>query len=152
MTLVLLLAGSAFGQSKSFEALKEHFDGEDDVHSFGVSGFLCRAALGMAGEWEFKKAIQEIKHLRFIVIPTEAFQAHQLTTTGFKKFLRQDGFEELSNIRDRGEEVTVYLQSNRNKKDIYFVLVEESDEVVAIEMKGYLDPNMLMDRKGIAKM
>jgi len=140
---ILLAATSSIAQSNSYQALKEKFKEEPDVHSFSFSGWMGRLILNMAGEHEFRNAIKDLNHMRVITIPRSAFSAQQVSVKGFKKLLKQDSFEELAFIRDNGEEVSIYLREGNNHKNHYFVLVEEEQEVVAIELKGYLDPKLL---------
>ncbi|MBK5278810.1 MAG: DUF4252 domain-containing protein [Bacteroidia bacterium] len=141
----LLTTPSTFGQSKSYQALKDNFIDRPDVHSFTVNGFFCRLVLGMAGEWEFKEAVRDVQHIKLITIPAEEFKAQGLSVNGFKKVLRNDSFEELASIHDHGDDVTFYLQST-GKKNRYIVLIQEPDEVVVIELKGSIDVNLLVDK------
>ncbi|MDZ7647219.1 MAG: DUF4252 domain-containing protein [Cytophagales bacterium] len=133
-------------QTKSYQTLKSTFSDEPEVHSFSFSGWMGRLVLDMAGEYEFKNAIRDFNHVRFITIPRSEFDARNLSVSGFKKVLQQDSFEEIAFVRDRGEEVTIYLRETSNKenrKNVYFVLVEEEREVVAIELRGFLDTQLL---------
>jgi hypothetical protein len=81
--------------------------------------------------------------VKFITIPRSEFAAHHVSIQGFKKVLKQDAYQELAFIRDEGEEVSIYLREGNNNKNTYFVLVEEEQEVIAMELKGYLDPQLL---------
>lgn len=141
----LLISVSTFSQSNSYQTLKDNFIDQPDVHSFNVSGFFCRMVLGIAGEWEFKEAINDVQHIRLITIPAEEFKMQGLSVNGFKKLLRKDSFEELASIRDNGDDVTFYLQST-GKKNRYVVLIQEPDEVVVIELKGSIDMNLLLEK------
>jgi hypothetical protein len=147
ITLVFL-ATLASAQSDSFLTMKDTFKGGDDVYHFSLSGFLCRTVLAMADEHEFRDAITDIKNIRLIVVPKEHFSAKGLSINGFKKVLKQDAFQELAHFRDHGDLVSVYLQEENNKnrqRDRYFILVEDGDEVVGIEMKGSVDMNVLLN-------
>jgi len=79
----------SFAQSKSFQTLKDHFADEEDVHAFSVSGFLCRAALNivMEDDEELKGMLNDIDHIRFMVIPKSEFATQNLTVNGFRKFI-----------------------------------------------------------------
>lgn len=134
---------SLFAQSNSYQALKDKFKGQPDVYSFSFSGWMGRLVLNLAGENEFRYAIKELNHMRLITIPRSEFSTQQVSVNGFKKLLKHDSFEELAVIRDNGEIVSVYLREGNNNKNHYFVLVEEKQEVVAIELKGYIDPELL---------
>lgn len=141
--VLILVVGSAHAQSKSYQTLKNNFIDQPDVHSFSVSGWMGRVILNLAGEYEFKEAIKDLKHVRVITIPRSEFKARNLSVKGFKNVIKQDSFQELAFIRDNGEEVSIYLKEGNNNKNQYFVLVEEEQEVVAIEMKGYIDLQQL---------
>lgn len=132
-----------FAQSHSYQVLKDKFKGQPEVHSFSFSGWMGRLVLNMTDEHELRNATKELSHVRLMTIPRSEFSAQQVTVNGFKKLLKQDFFEELAIIRDHGEVVSVYLREGNNNKNRYFVLVEEEREVVAIELKGYIDPEAL---------
>jgi hypothetical protein len=140
---VLFAATSLLAQSNSYQTLKDKFKDQPDVHSFSLSGWMGRLVLNMAGEFEFSEAIKDLKHVDIITIPNSEFSVQSLSVSGFKKVLKQDSYEELAFIRDNGGEVSIYLREGSNNKNLYFVLVEERNEVVAIELKGYLDPKLL---------
>lgn len=150
-TLFLALTiSTSFAQSDSFMNLKEKFSDQEDVFSFGTSGFFARTILWMAGEHEFTEAIKEVKSIRLITIPKTAFENESVTVNGFKKVLLKDSFEELANVKEDGDDVTIYLQSTKSKTNRYMILVEEKDEVVAIEIRGYIDPNLLVKNKELS--
>ena len=136
----LMAATSVVAQSNSYQQLKNKFKDQPDVYSFSFSGWMGRIVLNLAGEYEFKNAIKDIKYMRLITIPQSEFSVQNVSVNGFKKLLKQDSFEELAFIHDQGEEVSIYLREGNNHKNHYFVLIEEEREVVAIELKGYLDP------------
>lgn len=146
---LLITSVSSLAQTSSYRMLKNKFKGQPEVHSFSLSGWLGRAVLSMAGEYEFKNAIRELDHVRFMVIPKAAFASQHVSVNGFKKVLREDSFQELAFIRDKREEVSIYLREGNNHKNNYFVLVEEEDEIVAIELKGYIDPALLNPKNTI---
>jgi len=109
--LLLILSTASFAQSSSFQALKYKFADEDDVHSFNLSGFFCRAALRIAASDEddkVKALLKAIDHVRFIVVPKQAFAAQQVSVNGFRQYLSKDGFEQLMTIRNDGETIHLY--------------------------------------------
>lgn len=150
LIVLVLLASGAIAQSKSYSTLKEKFIDRPDVHSFSISGWVGRLVLRMTDEHEFKNAIKELDHVRILIIPRVEFAYQNLTVKGFKKLLTQDSFEQLAFFRENGEDVTLYLREGKNKRNHYFVLVEEDQEVVAIELKGYLDPELLNSSSKLA--
>lgn len=136
-------------QSRSFQALKNNFGDVDDVHSFALSGFLCRIAvnIAVAGEDDdiLRKLVKDIRHVRFIVIPKAAFKSQSLTVAGFKHYLQRDGFDEMIAVREKSDRMNLYHRIDSHKNNRYFLLVEDLDEVIAFEMKGYIDPAIFED-------
>lgn len=145
----ILFVNIAFGlsaQSDSFLTLKDHFEGEEDVHSIKISGFLARTVLWVAGEWEFRDAISEVRNIRMINIPRKNFSQQELSVPGFRMFLEDDHFESLAKVKEKGSNVEIFLQKTRNREDRYLVLVEEDDEVTVIELKGRIDIQKLKSK------
>jgi hypothetical protein len=136
----------AAAQSPSFQAFRDKFAGEDDVHYFKLSGFIVRSVLAMAGEPEARVATRGIHKVRLAVVPRDAFKARQVTVQGFRQVLRQDAFDELLEFRDNGDQVTVYSNSPRHSDDqSYMMLVESDDEIVLIEINGKVDEHYFKD-------
>ncbi|MCU0420480.1 MAG: DUF4252 domain-containing protein [Cyclobacteriaceae bacterium] len=144
--LLVLTAGVTRAQSESYEQLRNRFVRQHDVYSFSVSGFWCRLFVGFMGEEDrvLRKAMQDVKHVRLMTIPAELWKTQFKSTRHFTRLLTQDGFEELATIRDQGDHVYFHMRSD-GKWNRYFVLIEQPDEVVAIELKGYLDPALLKE-------
>ncbi|MBX2914795.1 MAG: DUF4252 domain-containing protein [Cyclobacteriaceae bacterium] len=143
--VVVAVSMSSMAQSRSYNALKDNFKGQPDVHSFSVNGWFGRMILNMAGESEVRQAIQDLKHVRLITIPRHEFNNRNLSVNGFKSLMRQDGFEDLAQIKDNGEVVSIYIQEGKSKtNNRYLMLIEEPSEIVAIELTGYIDPSKLV--------
>jgi hypothetical protein len=150
LVLCITLLSFAQAQSKSYRLLKEKFLGSDNVFAIRTSGFMARTILWMAGEREYNDAIRDIRNVRLMVIPKDAFRKHDVTLDGFRKVAKEkDGFEELAHVRDNGDDVTILIQdpARKNQDNRYLLLVEENDQVVVIEVRGYIDPDLILKRK-----
>jgi hypothetical protein len=140
----LAIAVHAMSQSNSYLTMKDTFKGGSDVHHISVSGFLCRAVLALADEHEYRAAFTDVKNIKIITVPKSEFERRNLSPDGFKKILREDNFQELAHIRDRGDIVSIYLQENKKAQNRYFILVDEGDDIVALEIKGYVNADLLV--------
>lgn len=141
---------NAMAQSQSFKTLQNAFAEQDDVHCFTTSGMLARTVLWLAGEHEFKKAIRNVKHIRIMTVPKSAFEDQKLTVHGLQKIIRRDSYEELASVREEGALVTVYLQEiKRSRFNRYLILIDNVSELVALEVKGFIDPTLLNKRKQV---
>jgi len=47
-------------------------------------------------------------------------------------------------MKEDGDVITFYMKSTESKNNRYIILVEESDNIVAIELTGYIDPEFLL--------
>ena len=142
--LVFLFTTASFSQSDSFIALREKFAYHKDVYTFSSSAFLGGALFWMAGEHEFYDAIKNIKRVGFVIVPREAFRRENVSVAGFKSVIRQDSFYELAHMKEHGDLITFYMKSTESKNNRYMILVEDHENVVAIELTGYIDPEFLL--------
>ena len=141
----VVIALMAVGQSNSYQSMKNTFIGGDDVHAFSVNGVFARAIFRMADEHAFSEAITDVKSIKLITIPKNEFGLKGVSVPGFKKLLKEDSFQELADFRDKGDYVTFFHQKNGRGNDCYFILVEDEDDVIGIEMKGSINMNALMN-------
>lgn len=135
----------AHAQSKSFEKLREKFKGEEDVHTLKMGGFMLQVVMKLAtvDDRSARESLRSVRELRLMVIPHEAFQRQGLSVDGFRGVLRKDAFDEMTEVRKGKDRVTVYMRPDNNHVNRYFVLVANEEEVVAMEMKGNVDPEWL---------
>lgn len=147
--VVTSITNLALAQSDSYETFKDTFRGSKDVFSFRVRGWLARTVLRFANDHEFHEALSDIKTIKVTIVPRQRFREKDLSVKEFKKILRDDSFSELAQVRDDGDDVTIYIQENAKRRynNRYFILAEESDQVVAIEMCGYVSEESLTQLK-----
>jgi len=142
--LSLFVSAPAFSQSDSFLTLRDKFSPYRDVYSFSTNAFFGGALFWLAGEHEFYDAVKRIKRISVITVPKAAFDAEHVTVSGFKKVVQHDSFETLAEMKDHGDELTFYMRPTQEKNNRYMILVEESSDVVVIELLGYIDPAFLL--------
>lgn len=144
--LLLTLIVTGYSQSsKSYHAIREKFQGQEEVFAMRTSGFLARTVLAFAGEYQYKEAIRDVREIRFVVIPKRLFERENVSLKGFVKFTKKDGFDELVHVKDHGDDVTLLLQTTtKSKLNRYLLVVDSSDEVVVMEIRGYVDPEILL--------
>ncbi len=144
LTLVVF-SQSALAQSNSFEKLRQKFRGEEDVHILKMGGFMLQVVMKLAtsDDRSARESLRSVRELRLMVIPQKAFHRQGLSVDGFRSVLRKDAFDEMTEVRQGKDRVTVYMRPDNNHANRYFVLVANEDEVVAMEMKGNVDPEWL---------
>ena len=77
-------------------------------------------------------------------IPMSAFAENHVSVGGFKEVILKDQYNQLAQVRENHEEVTVYIQSPKTSSlNRYLILIHNPEEVVAVELKGYIDADAL---------
>jgi hypothetical protein len=143
----LLVSITCFGQSETYTLLKEKFRGHENVFSISTSGFFTRTILLVAGEHDFNKALREVKHIQLTTIPKKAFHREEVTVKGFIRKAKEDAFEELVHVKDYGDDVTLLRQQpkKKNRAHRYLLVVDDRNEVIVMEITGYIDHERLFD-------
>lgn len=151
--LFITAALAVQAQSKSYQELRDHFAGQPDVKSFGFSGPICKMIVNIIGweDQELSNALRGVKQVRFMTIPKEEFDNQGLSVRGFRSRLVKDNFEVMAAFRDDGSDMTLYQRPEKNT-DRYFMLVDDGDELLAIEMKGYIDPAAFREKYSQASL
>ena len=130
--------------AQSFLQIKDKFQGKENVFSFSASGFVARSILWVAGEHDFRHSISRVDRFRLITIPKKVFAEQRVSVRGMKNLIEKDSFVEMLSIKDHGDDVTIYIQEGKGKKNHrYFLIVDSQNEVVVMEMKGYIEPDVL---------
>ena len=148
--VLFLLAFSIAGysQSKSFLTLQDRFEGRKDVTHLNISSFFVRMALCLASEDLNSDEISNIGRLHLMVIPKDHFAADGVTLNGYIRFVeKKDSFEELINIKDKKDNVRLFVKTRDKYTSRYLLLVDDEDEVVAIEFSGNINPDKLFSSK-----
>ncbi len=142
--LILTFATNSLAQSESFKTLRDKFEDSENVFCLRTSGFLTRSVLAFAGERDFKNAMRDVKSIRMMVIPHDAFREKNVTLSGFQKFAESDSFEPLLKVRDDGDDVTLLVQHGDKKDDPrYLVLIDNDHEVVVLEVRGRINERLM---------
>lgn len=147
--IVILIAFSAttYAQTSGMRVLKDRFKGEENVETFKLGGLLARAAFSLAGDYEYKEAVSNIRSIEFITIPKDVFDAQHVSVKGYKKFLEENDFSNLMEVKDGGDHVTIYLAPGAERHERYLIIADEGSEVTVIELKGHIDPSKLSSTK-----
>lgn len=140
-------AGILNAQSDSYRMLRSQFDDSPDVRSYRLRGLMIRLVAEIVEDEDERLAasLRDVKRVRLMIIPKEEFAQKGVTVSGFKSRLPKDKFELMGDFRDEGGSVAFYHRAEKRGKNCYFVIIDQDDEVVAIEMKGYIDPAVMVD-------
>ncbi|WP_165823987.1 DUF4252 domain-containing protein [Pseudochryseolinea flava] len=142
--LLLTISLSAAAQSDSFITLKNKFQGGDNVVSVKAGSFLVKTVLLLTDDGDWEDDFGKVKSVRLINIPQAEFKRKNVTTKGFKKILAKDKFEELVSTYNEGERLTIFQRDGKNG-DLYFMIIENGHDVTALEIRGELYPEKIVE-------
>jgi hypothetical protein len=142
--LVLIFVVSSFAQSKSFVTLKNKFRGGENVISVKAGSFLVRTVLLFSGEGDWEDDFGKVRSVRVINIPQAEFKKKNVSAKGFRNVLAKDQFEELVTTFSEGERLTIFQRDGKDS-DIYFMLIENDHDVTALEIRGELFPEKIVE-------
>jgi hypothetical protein len=147
LLLLACLANLSHAQSQSYRMLRDQFEDSPEVKSYRLSGLMCKIIVNIVEDDDERltAALKEVKKVRLMTIPKQEFAAHQVTVNGFKSRLEKDNFELLADFNKGDESIAFYHRVEKKNKNRYSVIIDEGDKVLAIEMKGYIDPLILSD-------
>jgi hypothetical protein len=147
----LISVNFCVGQSKTFKTLKNKFRHHDGVSHFSASGIFARTALRIAGDHEYRKAVTQLKSIRFITIPKAAFEREDVSVGGLKKLAVSDSFQEMLTVADHDDQVSLFIRPGKKDRfNKYFLVVDDAEEVVVVEIKGQIDPEIIRKNSAIS--
>jgi hypothetical protein len=149
LVLAMVCATSlSFGQSDSYRMLRAQFEDSDEVKSYRLSGFMCKIIVNIIEDDDDNvvEALKQVKKVRVMTIPKSEFELRNVTVKGFKSRLPKDNFELMADFDHGDESVAFYHRAEKKNKNRYFVVIDDHNQVIAIEMKGYIDPAVLNDK------
>lgn len=141
--LALFSAVMVSAQSSSAAVLRKEWRADADF-SFSVSGFVARTVLNIAGEDEIRKAIRGVRRIRFCILHKDASGKCDALRK-IKTVVKEEAFDKLLRMRDGEDDVMVYTKMKRRNNNRYLLLVDGPNEVVVMEVKGYIDMQRLQE-------
>lgn len=139
LLLVLLSATQAGAQSSAIETLRKKFAGEPEVVNFAVNGFFLKAALWTAGDTRWSEACRHVSRMRVVSVPVRHFEHKDVSISGFKEFVLRSHYNYLVESQTPGQLITIYVRDQDQSKPVYLILVEEAQELTALEVVGKID-------------
>lgn len=122
----------------SASAQKALFDKYSDAK--GVSSvYISKAMLGMAaglkaGKSDIGKIASRLDHLQILT-----FERPSMIRTVRKEAVeafRKEGFEQIMQVKDDGDNVTIYMKTHKNKKNEFVLFNVGDDELEIINVLG----------------
>lgn len=104
-----------------------------------TSVYISKAMLGMAaglkaGKSDISKIASRLDHLQILT-----FERPSMIRTVRKEAVeafRKEGFEQIMQVKDDGDNVTIYLKTHKNKKNEFVLFNVSEDELEIINVLG----------------
>jgi hypothetical protein len=137
----LLLPYAVMGQSKEIKAIFDKYEKNDKVELVSISPGMMILANTFADDEEAKEWTSKITELRILTVPSSLMEKNIPLRTSLKAdmdgIITKFAFERLLKIRDKGEEVEMYVSKNSNGALIF--LNDSDAEYTVIAMFGKID-------------
>ena len=112
ITLFLLtLSTLTFSQTKGIDDFIWHYKQMPDIYSFKIGSFFTRIGSLFIEEESAKRVVRKAKKAR-ILISEDGDLIEPNDLIYLKKDITRDGFEFLTNIRDGGDKVDLYIRED----------------------------------------
>ncbi len=141
----LLLPYAVMGQSKEIKAIFDKYEKNDKVELVSISPGMMMLANTFADDEEAKEWTSKITELRILTVPSSLMEKNIPLRTSLKAdmdgIITKFAFERLLKIRDKGEEVEMYVSKNSNGALIF--LNDSDAEYTVIAMFGKIDDTLI---------
>lgn len=141
----LLLPYAVMGQSKEIKAIFDKYEKNDKVELVSISPGIMMLANTFADDEEAKEWTSKITELRILTVPSSLMEKNIPLRTSLKAdmdgIITKFAFERLLKIRDKGEEVEMYVSKNSNGALIF--LNDSDAEYTVIAMFGKIDDMLI---------
>ncbi|MCB0631910.1 MAG: DUF4252 domain-containing protein [Saprospiraceae bacterium] len=134
-TLFILLPALGVAQSKYITQFYNQYKSYEDVTNINLKGFVLRLAGNFVDDENARKVIRKVSHLRLLMVEdTELVTAEDYTF--LIKGLKSDSFEELMQIRDKGNHIDFYLREDGDRITDVIMLLRGEDEFLMLSLEG----------------
>jgi len=150
LSLVVLAIGSGiFAQSGDINRLYYTYQGESDVISMYIPGFLCRLAANLGDlEEEEEILLRSIKSIKLLVVENDWINERVNFVDEINLNRRNSDYVEMLTVHEADQDVLIL---GRKKGEIIrdLVIIVGGEENVMVSIKGRLDADMLYALSGV---
>lgn len=124
---ILTLSTLSFSQTTGIDDFIWHYKQMPNVHSFKIGSFFTRIGSLFVEEQSARKVIRKAKKAR-ILISEDSRDIIPNDIKYLKKDVARDGYAFLTNIRDGGDKVDVYIREDEKYIRNILAFIESSDD------------------------
>jgi len=150
LTLVVLAIGSGiFAQSGDINRLYHTYQGESEVISMYIPGFLCRLAanIGDIG-YEEELLLRSIKSIKLLVVENEAINERVNFVDEIDLDRNKSDYVLMLSVHEEDQDVLI-LGRKKGEEIRDLVIVVGGEENVMVSIKGRMDVDMLYALSGV---
>ena len=124
---ILTFSTLSFSQTRGIDDFIWHYKQMPNVHHFKIGSFLTRIGSLFVEEQSARRVIRKAKKARILISENSKY-IEPNDITYLKKDVVRDGFAFLSNIRDGGDKVDVFVREDDKFIRNILAFVESSDD------------------------
>jgi hypothetical protein len=147
--LVLALGTGIFAQTGDINRLYHKYNGESEVISLYIPGFLCRLAANLGDlEHEEEVLLRSIKSIKLLVVENEEINKRVNFVDEINLDKKDSDYVHMLSVHEDDQDVLIL---GRKKGDCIrdLVIIVGGEENVMVSIRGRLDADMLYALSGI---
>jgi len=141
--LLLLIAMSSYGQSKSITRFRSDF--KENSNMFFYSSTL--KMLNTENNPELAEMLDDIEEIRVLNYEKNAQKFNSSDISGLKNSLKEEDYNIIMTMNENGNSITLYNREKRGKTVGFVAMVENSKSLVLIDLIGSIDVKKFLELK-----
>jgi len=141
--LLMLIAMSSYGQSKSITRFRSDF--KENSNMFFYSSTL--KMLNTENNPELAEMLDDIEEIRVLNYEKNAQKFNSSDISGLKNSLKEEDYNIIMTMNENGNSITLYNREKRGKTVGFVAMVENSKSLVLIDLIGSIDVKKFLELK-----
>ncbi len=143
--LVFLLSSCATGPSPAADHIIRDYEGLPGVYTFRIPPGLIGMMMNGEDDQDVKNFLSGMETIKVIIINTAETKEKKLpeVVEHFSKELKKENFEDLMEINQSGNKVSVKIHEQGDKTDEAMIMITSDNEFLGLSLVGNIDMKTL---------
>ena len=135
--LLAFLPATAIAQSSYINHFFKEYKSQAEVTNLNIGSFMLRLVGTFSDDEDAKKVLKKVTHLRMLVMEDDNLVSSD-DYTSLIKGIQSDDFEELIQIRDKGQRIDFFLREDGDTITDVLMILRGDDEFLLLSLEGNL--------------
>lgn len=135
--ILAFLPGITIAQSSYINHFYNEYKSQAEVTNLNLGSFMIRLVGTFSEDQDAKKILKKVTHLRMLVMEDDNLVSSN-DYTSLIKGIKSDEFEELIQIRDKGQRIDFFLREDGDTITDVLMILRGDDEFILLSLEGNL--------------